>query len=99
VNWYRKIGSRGQVNGKPVIYPVKTVNEIYRIRLVDGSEWLKSRQIWKGLDTAGNEIDLSMNHKEMYDCGRPMYSLKPEDPKDKAEMPRWYKLLTESKRK
>jgi hypothetical protein len=58
------------------------VSEIYRIRLVDGSEWLKSRQIWKGLDTAGNEVDLSMNDKEMYDSGRPMYSLKPENPKD-----------------
>jgi hypothetical protein len=60
------------------------VNEIYRIRLVDGSEWLKSRQIWKGLDTAGNELDISMNDKEMYDSGRAIYSLKPEDPKDKS---------------
>ena len=60
------------------------MNEIYRIRLVDGSEWLKSRQIWKGLDTAGNELDISMNDKEMYDSGRAIYSLKPEDPKDKS---------------
>jgi|GEM_PF-697304 hypothetical protein len=75
---------RTKVNGTPVQYPLKTVNEIYRIRLVDGSEWLKSRQMWKGLDTAGNEIDLAMNDKKMYDCGRPQYSRKPEDPKDKS---------------
>jgi hypothetical protein len=30
--------------GKPVKYPIRSVNEIIRKRLVDGSEWIISRQ-------------------------------------------------------
>jgi hypothetical protein len=67
--------------GKPLKYPLKSVNEIYRIRLVDGSEWLKSRQEWTGLDQLGNAINISMNDKEMYDDVLPVYKLVPEDPK------------------
>jgi hypothetical protein len=36
--------------GKPVKYPIRYVNEIIRKRLVDGSEWIISRQEWIGLD-------------------------------------------------
>jgi hypothetical protein len=68
--------------GKPVKYPIKVVNEIIRKRLVDGSEWILSRQYWTGLDTTGNEISISMNDKECYDDVLPVYALKPENPKD-----------------
>ena len=68
--------------GKPVKYPIKYVNEIIRKRLVDGTEWIKSRQEWIGLDQLGNAINISMNDKEMYDDVLPVYTLKPENPKD-----------------
>jgi hypothetical protein len=64
--------------GKPVKYPLKSVNEIIRKRLVDGSEWVLSRQEWIGLDQLGNAINISMNDKEMYDDVLPVYTLKPE---------------------
>jgi hypothetical protein len=35
---------------KPKKYPVKKVDSIIRIKKADGSEWLKSRQTWIGLD-------------------------------------------------
>jgi hypothetical protein len=37
-------------NGKPVKYPIKHVNEIIRKRLADGTEWVLSRQMWRGLE-------------------------------------------------
>ena len=79
-DWEPRTKTGGKAAAK---YPIKTVNEIYRIRLADDSEWLKSRQMWKGLDKAGNEIDISMNDKEMYDSARAMYVLKAENPKDR----------------
>jgi hypothetical protein len=66
--------------GKPVKYPIKHVNEIIRKRLPNGTEWLLSRQEWIALDAAGNEINLSMVDKEMYDDVLPVYALKPENP-------------------
>ena len=68
--------------GKPLRYPIKYVNEIIRKRLVDGSEWILSRQMWYGLDQAGNAINISMNDKESFDDALPVYKLKPENPKD-----------------
>jgi hypothetical protein len=68
--------------GKPVKYPFKEVSEIIRKRLVDGSEWLLSRQMWYGLDAMGNELNISMNDKEKYDDVLPIYVEKPENPKD-----------------
>lgn len=68
--------------GKPVKYPIKSVSEIIRKRLVDGTEWIISRQEWIGLDQLGNAINISMNDKEMYDDVLPVYALKPENPKD-----------------
>jgi hypothetical protein len=41
---------------KPKRYPLKKIDEIYRIKKVDGTEWLKSRQTWIGLDRFGNDI-------------------------------------------
>jgi hypothetical protein len=67
--------------GNPLKYPLKSVNEIIRKRLVDGSEWIISRQMWRGLDQLGNAIDISMNDKETFDDVLPIYTQKPEDPK------------------
>jgi hypothetical protein len=68
--------------GKPVKYPIIEVNELIRKRLVDGTEWLLSRQNWIALDSAGNEVNISMNDKECFDDVLPVYALKPENPKD-----------------
>ena len=67
--------------GKPLKYPIKSISEIYRIRIADGSEWLKSRQMWTGLNDAGSPIDQSMNDKELYDDILPIYTVKPENPR------------------
>ena len=69
--------------GKPLKYPVKYVNSIIRIRTLDGSEWIKSRQMWYGLDQTGNPVNISMDDKEMYDDILPIYTLKPEKPNDR----------------
>jgi hypothetical protein len=37
-------------------YPFKKVDTIIRIKKADGSEWLKSRQSWIGLDRLGNDV-------------------------------------------
>jgi hypothetical protein len=50
--------------------------------LADGSEWILSRQMWRGLDQLGNAIDISMNDKESFDDVLPIYTQKPENPKD-----------------
>ena len=44
--------------------------------------WIISRQMWRGLDQLGNAIDISMNDKETYDDVLPIYTQKPENPKD-----------------
>jgi hypothetical protein len=67
--------------GKPVKYPLKHVNSIIRVRALDGSEYLKSRQMWWGLDEAGNPVNQSMDDKEVMDEILPIYTLKPENPK------------------
>jgi hypothetical protein len=38
--------------------------------------------MWTGLDQVGNEVNISMNDKEKYDDVLPVYTLKPENPKD-----------------
>jgi hypothetical protein len=72
--------------GKPVKYPLKQVNEIYRKRLADGSEWIISRQQWWGLDQAGNPINQSFNDKEMYDDILPIVKNKPKTNERDSEM-------------
>jgi hypothetical protein len=67
--------------GKPVKYPLKYVNSIIRVRAKDGNEYLKSRQQWWGLDEAGNPINQTMDDKEVMDEIRPIYKLRPENPK------------------
>jgi hypothetical protein len=48
-------------------YPVKKIDAIIRIRKADGSEWLKSRQSWVGLDRLGNDILKTFVDPELYD--------------------------------
>src|SRR5262245_37827970 len=66
--------------GKPLTYPVKHTNSIFRIRAADGSEWVMSCQEWYGLDMAGNPINISMNYKERFDDILPIYTVKEERP-------------------
>lgn len=77
---------RTDSKGKPVKYPFKEVSEIIRRRLVDGSEWLQSRQMWWGLDSMGNQLNISMNDKECFDDVLPIYTEKPENPKDNPRL-------------
>jgi hypothetical protein len=63
---------------KPKKYPVKKVDTIIRIKKADGSEWLKSRQTWIGLDRLGNDIPKTFVDSEMYDKPVFSYQSKPE---------------------
>ena len=74
-----RVDSKGKAAVK---YPIIEVSELIRKRLVDGSEWLLSRQNWIALDSAGNEVNISMNDKECWNDPLPVYALKPENPKD-----------------
>jgi hypothetical protein len=55
---YRKLGDRK--------YPIRKVLQIYRIKRVDGIEWLKSRGRIVGLDKVGNEVEHSFVDPELY---------------------------------
>jgi hypothetical protein len=57
---------------KPKKYPVKKVDTIIRIKKADGTEWLKSRQTWIGLDRLGNDILKTFVDPELYD--KPVFS-------------------------
>lgn len=69
--------------GKPLKCPLKYVNSIIRLRTAEGSEYLKSRQTWIGLDQAGNPVSISMDDKELFDDILPIYKMKPERPNDR----------------
>ena len=43
--------------GKPLQYPLKYVNGIYRGRIAHGSEWLLSTQEWIALSRDGNRCE------------------------------------------
>jgi hypothetical protein len=47
-------------------YPIRQVLQIFRIKRVDGTEWLKSRGRIVGLDKAGNEVEHSFVDPELY---------------------------------
>jgi hypothetical protein len=68
--------------GKAVKYPYKEIWEIYRIKAVNSSEWMKSRFMIYGLDSLGNELNLAVLDSEMFNEVIPVYDLKPENPKD-----------------
>ena len=70
-------------DGKPLTYPLEYVDSIIRIRLADGTEWLKSTKQMLALDSAGNVMNLSLMYKECFDDVRPVVKNKPKDPKDR----------------
>jgi hypothetical protein len=67
---------------KPKKYPVKKIDTIIRIKKADGSEWLKSRQSWIGLDRLGNDILKTFVDPELYDKPVFTYQSKPVNQKD-----------------
>jgi hypothetical protein len=58
---------------------------IIRIKKADGTEWLKIRQTWIGLDRLGNDITKCFVDPEIYD--RPVfgYQSKQVNPKDASD--------------
>ena len=72
--------------GKTVKYPFKEVGEIYRIRALDNSEWMKTRYMVYGFDSLGNEMNLAIMDEEMYNEVIPIYGQKPENPKDNPHL-------------
>jgi hypothetical protein len=56
---YRKLGEDRK-------YPIRQVLQIFRIKRVDGTEWLKSRGRIVGLDKVGNEVEHSFVDPELY---------------------------------
>jgi hypothetical protein len=69
---YRKLGDRK--------YPIRQVLQIYRIKRVDGTEWLKSRGRIVGLDKAGNEVEHSFVDPELYYKPLTRHELKRKEP-------------------
>jgi predicted metal-dependent hydrolase len=66
-----------------VKFPVKCTKAIFRIRLKDNTEWIKTRQEWWGLDEADNLVNQSMIDKETYDAITPKYKLKKENERER----------------
>jgi hypothetical protein len=56
---YRKHGNNST-------YPIRQINQIVRVRRLDGTEWLKTRGRIVGLDKAGNEVEHSFTDSEIY---------------------------------
>ena len=67
--------------GKAIKYPYKEIWEIFRIKAVDSSEWMKTRFMMYALDSLGNELSLAILDSEMFQQVRPIYTEKPENPK------------------
>jgi hypothetical protein len=72
---YRKLGEDRK-------YPIRQVLQIFRIKRVDGTEWLKSRGRIVGLDKIGNEVEHSFVDPELYYKPITRYELKRKDPKN-----------------
>jgi hypothetical protein len=64
-------------------YPMKVVNSIYRVQLLDAKEWLMSRQSRIGLDRNGNEVPKSFDDIETWLRPIIKYNSRPENPKDR----------------
>ena len=72
---YRKLGDDRK-------YPIRQVLQIYRIKRVDGTEWLKSRGRIVGLDKLGNEVEHSFTDPELYYKPITHHEFKRKDPKN-----------------
>jgi hypothetical protein len=62
--------------------PIRQVNQIIRIKRVDGTECLRSRGRIVGLDGLGNEVEHSFTEPELFYKPQTHYELKCKDPKD-----------------
>jgi hypothetical protein len=71
-----------RLNKESKTYPIREVNQIIRIKRLDGTEWLKSRGRIVGLDRLGNEVEHSFTDPEVYFTPWARYELKPKDPKN-----------------
>jgi hypothetical protein len=72
---YRKLGEDRK-------YPIRQVLQIYRIKRVDGTEWLKSRGRIVGLDKLGNEVEHSFVDPEMFYKPVTRYEFRKSDSKN-----------------
>jgi hypothetical protein len=63
-------------------YPFRQMLQIYRIKRVDGTEWLESRGRIVGLDKAGNEVEHSFTDPEMFYKPVTRYEFRKNDPKN-----------------
>jgi hypothetical protein len=68
--------------GEGTKYPVRNVNQIIRIKRVDGTEWLKSRGRIVGLDKAGNEVEHSFTDPELFYKPLTRHELKRKEPQN-----------------
>jgi hypothetical protein len=64
------------------VYPEKIARSILRVQDMSGNEWLKSKQMWTGMDRLGNEIPQSVSDPETYEDPQFKYEYKHKDPKD-----------------
>ena len=79
---YRNFLESDSNPNKGKTYPIRHVNQIYRIKRVNGSEWLKTRGPIIGLDKLGNEVPHSFCDPELFFRPKVRYGLKRKDPKD-----------------
>jgi hypothetical protein len=61
------------------VYPVVRVIQLIRVKTPDNREWVKSKQEWIGLDSAGNEVDESFTDPEIWDKPIFKYKMMPRD--------------------
>jgi hypothetical protein len=54
-------------SAKLKVYPEKIARSIIRVQDTYGNEWLKSKQMWTGMDKLGNEIPQSVPDPETYE--------------------------------
>ena len=74
---YRKFGEERT-------YPIRQVNQIIRIKRLDGTEWLRSRGRIVGLDKLGNEVEHSFTDPELFYKPQTRYELKLKNPKNES---------------
>jgi hypothetical protein len=66
-------------------YPVRQVYQIIRLKRLDGTEWLKSRDRLVGLDRLGNEVEHSFTDPELYYKPQTQYAMRDKDPNDSSK--------------
>jgi hypothetical protein len=61
------------------------VYQIYRIKRLEGTEWLKSRGRIVGLDRLGNEAEHSFTDPEVHYKPQTQYAMRDNDPNDSSK--------------